>query len=255
MKKIWLIILAGFFGATLIGISMVGAVRGEEKVFDTDKEQIESKEADDEEASAGAKVEVKVETPKLVDTKVEYYLAYPGILPDHPVYWMKMIRDRVLLWLTRNPEEKVVRLMLYADKRINAAKVLAEGNQKELAIATATKAEKYLAQAVAEAVKLDAGKEETKRLMGKLQLAHLKHEEILQELAETVPTQAKAVVEQVMTETKNGWREVSKWLGEEGLEIEEKEATEGGKIEGEKELEKENKKVEGDVPVELQETL
>lgn len=78
---------------------------------------------------------------------VEYYLPYPGILPDSPFYKIKMARDWFSLRLTFDKTEKAKKELMFADKRINAAKSLFEGGKKELARSVATKAEKYLLQA------------------------------------------------------------------------------------------------------------
>lgn len=85
---------------------------------------------------------------KVLAQNVDYYLPYPGILPDHPLYWLKMVRDRVGLVLTTAETAKAEKLLLYADKRLGAAWALIEGNKVPLGVSTLTKAEKYLEQAV-----------------------------------------------------------------------------------------------------------
>ena len=77
-----------------------------------------------------------------VTVKVEYYLPYPGILPDNPMYKLKAVRDRVSLWLSGGGEARIRRELLYADKRIGAAKALVDGGKVSLGVSTATKAEK-----------------------------------------------------------------------------------------------------------------
>jgi len=112
------------------------------------------------------------------ETKVDYYLPYPGILPDHPLYWLKMVRDRVQLWLTTDSWQRGEKLLLYADKRLGAGWALVEGNKPDLGITTITKAEKYLEQAVNLAQKLGEGEKEVK-FKAKLAKAVKKHEEVL----------------------------------------------------------------------------
>ena len=109
---------------------------------------------------------------------VDYYLPYPGILPDHPLYWLKMVRDRVQLWLTTDSLQRAEKLLLYADKRLGAGWALVEGNKPGLGITTLTKAEKYLEQAVNLAQKLGEGEAEVK-FKAKLAKAIKKHEEVL----------------------------------------------------------------------------
>ncbi|MDZ7586718.1 MAG: DUF5667 domain-containing protein [Patescibacteria group bacterium] len=112
------------------------------------------------------------------ETKIDYYLPYPGLLPDHPLYWLKMIRDRVQLWLTTEGLPKGEKLLLYADKRLGAGWALMEGNKKDLGITTLTKAEKYLEQAVSVGQKLGEGEKEVK-FKARLAKAIKKHEEVL----------------------------------------------------------------------------
>jgi len=146
----------------------------------------------------GTGTEEGIEVIELGENWVDYYLPYPGILPDHPLYWLKMIRDRVRLWSTRDVEAKYERLLLYADKRIGAAKVLIEGGQADLGITTATKAEKYLEQAVGQLEKVKkAGKAYPERVEN-LQKAIAKHEEVLRTVKEQVPDQAKPTLDQAV---------------------------------------------------------
>jgi hypothetical protein len=112
------------------------------------------------------------------ETKVDYYLPYPGLLPDHPLYWLKMVRDRVQLWLITDSLQRGEKLLLYADKRLGAGWALVEGNKPDLGITTITKAEKYLEQAVNLAQNLSEGEKEVK-FKAKLVKAVKKHEEVL----------------------------------------------------------------------------
>ena len=125
-----------------------------------------------------------------------YYLAYPGILPDHPLYWLKMMRDRVRLILTRDPLQRSRLMLLYADKRIGAAQALAQGNKLGLAVSTATKAEDYLLQSSKELVQLDTNQEGVRDQWETMGRAVLKHREILVGLLMVSPDEAKQVVEQ-----------------------------------------------------------
>jgi hypothetical protein len=111
--------------------------------------------------------------------KADYFLAYPGILPDHFLYPVKMIRDRVWLWLTFNPLKKAEMMLLLADKRLGAGEVLINGNKIELGISTLTKGEKYLQQAVAQEKMAKEEGENTQVFFDKLKLAAQKHEEVL----------------------------------------------------------------------------
>ena len=130
--------------------------------------------------------------------EVDYYLPYPGILPDHPLYWLKMIRDRARLWLTKNPTQRFQRLLLYADKRVGAAEALVEGGQSSLGVSTATKAEKYLEQTANQFKELKSLDKATPELKDSFFKASLKHEQVLKTILEKVPDQEKPTIEQIL---------------------------------------------------------
>ena len=190
MRRIGLILVALCFGFLLLGLSLKQIV-----------------------SEAGAVMEASG------SGEVDYYLAYPGMLPDHPFYWAKMVRDRVMLIVERNPQKRLERLLLYADKRIGAAEVLAEGNKPELAVSTATKAEKYLEQAAAQYLKLQVTGNEVQEYGKQLEKAQRKHYELLGVIFSRVPTQLQSTVGQVQIVTEQGWRTVRERLGMETVEL------------------------------------
>jgi len=134
--------------------------------------------------------------------EVDYFLAYPGILPDHFLYSLKMIRDRIRLWLTVDPLKKADLFLLYADKRLGAGKALVEGNKIDLGVSTLTKAEKYLEQAIGQAeVAINKGKD-TKDFLGKIEQASLKHEEVLSGLQNRIGQDFQPTINQAASYTK-----------------------------------------------------
>lgn len=146
-------------------------------------------------------------------TTNDYYLPYPGILPDHPLYFLKMIRDRIWLILTTNPLKKAEVLLLFADKRIGAAAVLVEGNKVNLGLTTATKAEKYLERALEMEKKArDSGKD-TRAFLEKLQQATSKHEELLLAM-EKKATGEVDLIEKILTYPRQVTEEVSRRLNQ-----------------------------------------
>lgn len=108
---------------------------------------------------------------KIAAQSVDYYLPYPGILPDHPLYWLKMVRDRIGLVITSGETAKAGKLLLYADKRLGAAWALIDGGKQSLGVSTLTKAEKYLEQAV--------NSPSDAAIKDRLGKAVLKHEEVI----------------------------------------------------------------------------
>lgn len=136
-------------------------------------------------------------TPPPVEEKVNYYLPYPGMLPDQQLYKLKMVRDRIKLWFTNDPVKKTSLLLLYADKRVGAGKVLIEGNKVPLGISTLLKGEKYLEKAIEEAVKLQ-DEDKRKGNLSILRKAVLKHEEVVEELKEEVDSGGASAIEEIL---------------------------------------------------------
>lgn len=87
-----------------------------------------------------------------VPAKVESYeLPYPGLLPDHPLYFLKMLRDKVIGFFISDSIKKAEFDILQADKRLNASVYLLykKSLQKdELAISTISKGQNYFDDAL-----------------------------------------------------------------------------------------------------------
>lgn len=135
--------------------------------------------------------------------KSEYYLVYPGILPDHPFYKFKMIRDRIWLLLTTDPLKKAELYLLLADKRIGAGKVLVEGNKVPLGISTLIKGEKYFEKAITGAAQAKKKGKDIKNLSDKLESASLGYEGILSGLLGKVSSEGKPALEKILELVKN----------------------------------------------------
>ncbi len=148
---------------------------------------------------------------------VDYYLPYPGILPDNMLYPLKMVRDRIWLFLTIDPLKKGERLLLFSDKRLGAGKTLIEGGKVELGVSTITKGEKYLEEAIAQAERARNKGKETTVLYEKLEKATLKHQEILGEVLSKVPPAFREDLKRALDYALNGHKAVVKAMEEMGI--------------------------------------
>lgn len=114
-------------------------------------------------------------------------------LPHHPFYMARMIYQRIVLWMTFSPLEKVKRYEQYADERMGVSvQLLAMGRGRE-AMEAAAKGYMYMLQAAA-ALK-DQETEETKDLWRHLAQAAIVQEEVLLVLQESVADTLKPKVE------------------------------------------------------------
>lgn len=219
-KHFFIIFISLFFG---LGIVLISAIRvGQAEVLaqtGMEKEEIvaineeekeervigeEASENNEEElVIASESGEIKSVVEIKTEKEVDYYLAYPGILPDHPLYWLKMIRDKIILGLTKKPINRFERLMLYADKRVGAAEALINGAKVELGVTTATKAEKYLEQAVLEFESMAADEKATPEMHQRIERAVLKHQEVLTKTLSKLSDQPKEALEKTLEKTQS----------------------------------------------------
>ena len=145
--------------------------------------------------------------------EVDYLLAYPGILPDHFLYPIKMIRDRIWLFLANDPVKKAETQLLFADKRLVAGQMLVEKGKEEQALTTLTKAEKYLEQAVNQEKQARESGKDTVAFLQRLVLASQKHQELLTNLQKVVSDSAKTAINQILTYSQEAEKAAQQALG------------------------------------------
>lgn len=125
-----------------------------------------------------------IPTPTPTPTYIKYDLAFPGMLPDSPLYKLKVLRDKLTLALTRDPMKKAQYHLLLADKRIHMAAILADKGKMELAKETALKGENEYTLLVF--LFKDEVKKPDKSLFERLEKAALKHQEVLRSIINKV---------------------------------------------------------------------
>lgn len=105
----------------------------------------------------------------------DYALAYPGILPDNPLYALKMARDRVIEFLILDQIKKSEFYLLQADKRLSAGKILFGLGKEKAGEEIISKGEKYFNLAVRELK--DSGKTDKNEVIDRMLRSAEKHEE------------------------------------------------------------------------------
>jgi hypothetical protein len=175
----------------------------------------------------------------MIEAEDDYPLPYSGILPDHPLYFLKMIRDRVMLWLTRDSLARAGVLLHYADKRIAAALALAEKGKAGLAVTTATKAEKYLERTLDEAGRAAEDGKDVVDFSEKASRASVKHKKVLVGILSLVPEEAKSAVEQALDTNGQVYEQFVQMAGLQAEPVSDVEVEEGEEVEGVVEIEEE----------------
>lgn len=150
---------------------------------------------------------------EISEQAANYYLPYPGILPDHPLYFLKMIRDKLMEWFTFDKQEKIKLLELYADKRLGAARALIEGGQAELGTETARKAVRYQERAIKLAEELKEEGEDVGRVANQVEKATAKHEQVLSTIEEKAAEQGQENIGEIRDKVRENRRVILKVLG------------------------------------------
>lgn len=137
------------------------------------------------------------EATRSSDTKivksVEYEFPYPGILPDHPLYFLKMVRDRIIDVLISDPLKKAEFNLLQADKRLNAGVYLLNKDKSKSALAhsTISKGENYFEEAIKNVKEAKKQGMETSDILRRLSDSSYKHQEVLMLLSKKVSKDSK----------------------------------------------------------------
>ncbi len=112
---------------------------------------------------------------------VKYDLPYPGILPDHPLYPLKKLRDKLTEFLKFSPQDKASFILLLSDKKISMARELSNKGKLKLALKTSLEAERDFKKLI----KLTEKSKEVKNnpsFTSKMKLSHDKHSEVIWEI-------------------------------------------------------------------------
>lgn len=119
---------------------------------------------------------------------IEYALPYPGILPDHTLYFIKVWRDQMLLFFTRDSIKKTLLYLLIADKKMSMGKQLWEKGNSQLAGVSFVEAQKHMIDAVGTIKEYKKTHIPPPGLADKLELALKKHDELFNSLLSTLPS-------------------------------------------------------------------
>jgi hypothetical protein len=128
------------------------------------------------------------QTIEIKEEKVVYQLPYPGLLPDHPLYGVKAVRDWVIIFLSRDPLKKIDLYLLASDKKAAMALALMKKGKYQLAVTTLSKGEKYflkIPQLLATAKQ--QGVAPSSEFIQKLKTSNQKHREVIDEILKEGP--------------------------------------------------------------------
>lgn len=138
----------------------------------------------------------------------QYTLPYPGILPDNPLYKLKILRDRISVSLINDPVKKAEFYLHQADKQMAMIPLLLDKQQYTLASQTAYKAEHNVTE-LTFVYKKSASKP-NKEMYEKIEKATRKHQEVLLTAIKKGSEENKKDFQQVINFSKTNWTEIQK---------------------------------------------
>ena len=118
-------------------------------------------------------------------TPAPYLLPYPGILPDHPLWFVKAARDTLIGFLIADPLKKAEFNLLQSDKRISAGEALLKKGKTEPGVSTISKAENYFEKSVKATEEAKGSGKDVSGFLIRLSEAAQKHQEVILSLEET----------------------------------------------------------------------
>lgn len=127
---------------------------------------------------------------------VDYELAFPGILPDHPLYKIKVLRDKIMAFITADPKKLADFYLLQTDKGILAAAMLVDKSNLPLAQSTALKAEHNFTLLTQQLFRMTEKPDAA--YYQKLKTAAAKHQEVLASLAKRTAGDAAKTFETII---------------------------------------------------------
>lgn len=143
--------------------------------------------------------------------EIEYTLAYPGILPDNPLYSLKELRNGMWVFFTRDNLKKAELLLLFSDKKANAALFLSQKGKWDLAIDSMTQGEKEFLRAVSAMHQAKKqGGAPTGDFVLKSKLSNEKHREIAEDLLKEAPGGQVARIQSILSINKRVGRALEK---------------------------------------------
>lgn len=115
-------------------------------------------------------------------SKVNYELAYPGLLPDSPLYFLKALRDMVVGFLINNPAQRAQFDLLTSDKRMRAGQMLVAKKEDGLAVTTISKSNNYFNEALNSLAKAKSSGKDISSIASSMKLSIQKHQEVMKNL-------------------------------------------------------------------------
>ncbi|HEX7041835.1 MAG TPA: DUF5667 domain-containing protein [Patescibacteria group bacterium] len=136
---------------------------------------------------------------------VDYTLPYPGLLPNNPLYILKVVRDKIVSFFITNPSKRASFDLLQADKRLEAAYQLQKEGSKydDLVISTLSKGENYFDDSIIQIKSATSMGDDTAGQILTMHTASLKHMQVITQMMQNTSPQMKKNLEDQLERVNN----------------------------------------------------
>ena len=134
-------------------------------------------------------------------------LPEPGLLPDSPFYFVKSWSEGIGTFFTFGDVAKAERFLNLSEKRLAEADALVAKGKPEVAEGAVGRYQEHLGRALTKAEEAKTKGLDTDEVLAKVAETTLKHQAVLADVYEKVPTQAKSAIERAMQASMRGHEE------------------------------------------------
>ncbi len=139
----------------------------------------------------------------------------PEIMPDSPMYFVKIWYEKIITFLSFGDTRKAERYSKLAERRLYEAQKMAEQGKESLTQKALDEYEKYINKAMEKARELkekakqaakDKVKQKINQTLGEITESTIKNQEVLFKIYELVPERARNAIEKTIEITKIGYQ-------------------------------------------------
>jgi len=145
-------------------------------------------------------------------------LPEPGMLPDHPLYFLKSGAESVGTFFTFGEDNKAERFLNLSERRISEARALVEKGKGDMSEKVMERYENQLNNAIQRAERAKERGMDMDELLEKISERTLKHQEVLADVYERVPEESREGIERAMENSMRGHREALEAVSQERRE-------------------------------------
>ncbi len=142
----------------------------------------------------------------------------PGILPDHPLYFLKNWGESIGTFFTFGDINEAERYLFLAERRIAEAKSLIDKGKPEITERALERHREQLNRAIGKAEEAKQKGINADDILAKISQATLRHQAVLIEIYEKVPEQARPAIERAMEQSMKGHEESLEAISEQKRE-------------------------------------